>query len=64
MQKLSKIVGSDKVAGYVFIAPFIIGLITFTVIPFFQLALSRVYGLRCAYASPLDWPSKLSKDVL
>ena len=35
MQKLSKIVGSDKVAGYVFIAPFIIGLITFTVIPFF-----------------------------
>lgn len=36
MQKLSKIVGSDKVAGYVFIAPFIIGLITFTVIPFFS----------------------------
>lgn len=35
MQKLSKIVGSDKVAGYVFIAPFIIGLITFTVLPFF-----------------------------
>ena len=36
MQKLSKIVGSDKVAGYVFIAPFIIGLIPFTVIPFFS----------------------------
>ena len=36
MQKLSKIVGSDKVAGYVFIAPFIIGLIAFTVIPFFS----------------------------
>ena len=35
MQKLSRFIGSDKVAGYVFIAPFIIGLITFTVIPFF-----------------------------
>ncbi len=36
MQKLSRFIGSDKVAGYVFIAPFIIGLITFTVIPFFS----------------------------
>ena len=36
MQKLSRFSGSDKVAGYVFIAPFIIGLITFTVIPFFS----------------------------
>ena len=35
MQKLSRFIGSDKVAGYVFIAPFIIGLITFTVLPFF-----------------------------
>ena len=35
MQKLSRFIGSDKVAGYVFIAPFIIGLITFTVVPFF-----------------------------
>ena len=36
MQKLSRFIGSDKVAGYVFIAPFIIGLITFTVSPFFS----------------------------
>ena len=54
MQKLSKIVGSDKVAGYVFIAPFIIGLITFTVIPFFSSLYLAFTGLRCAYASPLD----------
>lgn len=35
MRKLSRTLGQEKVAGYVFILPFIIGLIVFTVIPFF-----------------------------
>ena len=33
--KLSRILGKESVAGYIFIAPFIIGLFAFTVIPFF-----------------------------
>jgi multiple sugar transport system permease protein len=33
--KLSRILGKENVAGYIFIAPFIIGLFAFTVIPFF-----------------------------
>ncbi len=33
--KLLRILGKESVAGYVFIAPFIIGLFAFTVIPFF-----------------------------
>lgn len=35
MNRLSSTLGKEKVAGYVFIAPFIIGLLAFTVIPFF-----------------------------
>ena len=35
MSKLSRTLGQEKVAGYVFITPFIIGLIAFTIIPFF-----------------------------
>lgn len=35
MNKLSHFLGREKVAGYVFILPFIIGLLAFTVIPFF-----------------------------
>ena len=35
MKKLGEILDREKVAGYVFIMPFIIGLIVFTVIPFF-----------------------------
>lgn len=35
MNRLSNTLGKEKVAGYVFIAPFIIGLLAFTVIPFF-----------------------------
>jgi len=35
MKKLGEILDREKVAGYVFILPFIIGLLVFTVIPFF-----------------------------
>ena len=35
MRRLSTALGKEKVAGYVFIMPFIIGLLVFTVIPFF-----------------------------
>jgi multiple sugar transport system permease protein len=35
MSKLGQTLGKEKVAGYVFILPFIIGLLVFTVIPFF-----------------------------
>ena len=35
MKKLGEILDREKVAGYVFIMPFIIGLFVFTVIPFF-----------------------------
>ena len=35
MRRLSTALGKEKVAGYVFILPFIIGLLVFTVIPFF-----------------------------
>lgn len=35
MRRLSTTLGKEKVAGYVFIMPFIIGLLVFTVIPFF-----------------------------
>lgn len=35
MRKLSETLDNEKVAGYVFILPFIIGLFVFTVIPFF-----------------------------
>ncbi|MGI6182843.1 MAG: carbohydrate ABC transporter permease [Candidatus Fimadaptatus sp.] len=35
MNSLGRTLGKEKVAGYVFIAPFIIGLMVFTVIPFF-----------------------------
>ena len=35
MDKIRRILNRDQVAGFVFIAPFIIGLIAFTVIPFF-----------------------------
>jgi multiple sugar transport system permease protein len=35
MSRLSQTLGKEKVAGYVFIMPFIIGLFAFTVIPFF-----------------------------
>lgn len=35
MSRLSRTIGQEKVAGYVFIAPFIIGLVAFTIIPFF-----------------------------
>lgn len=35
MKKLGEIMDREKVAGYVFIMPFIVGLIVFTVIPFF-----------------------------
>lgn len=35
MSKLSQTLGKEKVAGYVFVLPFIIGLVVFTVIPFF-----------------------------
>ena len=35
MSKLSQTLCKEKVAGYVFIMPFIIGLMVFTVIPFF-----------------------------
>ena len=35
MSRLSRTLGQEKVAGYVFIAPFIIGLVAFTIIPFF-----------------------------
>lgn len=35
MRRLSTALGKEKVAGYVFIMPFIIGLLMFTVIPFF-----------------------------
>ena len=33
MSRLSRTLGQEKVAGYVFIAPFIIGLVAFTIIP-------------------------------
>ena len=35
MRKLSETLDNEKVAGYVFILPFIIGLLVFTVVPFF-----------------------------
>ena len=35
MNGLRRILGKEKVAGYVFILPFIIGLLAFTVMPFF-----------------------------
>lgn len=35
MRRLSTALGKEKVAGYVFVMPFIIGLLVFTVIPFF-----------------------------
>ena len=35
MNELSRILSKEKVAGYVFILPFIIGLLAFTVVPFF-----------------------------
>ena len=35
MDKIKRILNRDQVAGFVFIAPFIIGLVAFTVIPFF-----------------------------
>ena len=35
MEKLGRVLNRDQVAGFVFIAPFIVGLIAFTLIPFF-----------------------------
>ena len=62
MNGLRRILGKEKVAGYVFILPFIIGLLAFTVMPFFT-SLYLAFTEYNILSAPVDWTGQFSAHV-
>ena len=60
-RSLGIMLNRDNVAGYVFILPFIIGLVVFTVI---HLAVSGIYRVQRAFPRKMGRAQEFQNDVL